>query len=192
MCIGITFSLSRTTTGRNGTRLFIPRTNDLLHNCVEAVALRALHSKKVPIESGALCFTVITHYVHHALQVGRHGLLCNITSTSFPCCRHALLRHDSLFANGTAIIKARQLAEAVSMNGVSTRKVLRTLTRGKHILATDGTVVLVLSLEAIVRLKDMHTDTHAALAAMTEVLCATDATKATFCTMKRLFALCHP
>jgi len=78
------------------------------------------------------------------------------------------------------------------MNRMATRQILWTLTGGKHVFATDRTVVLVLVLEAIVRLKDMDANTHATLGAVTEGFRATDTTKATFWAMKGLFRLGHP
>lgn len=169
-----------------------PRTQYLLHNCIEGVARWTLYSKKVPVSRMRLGFTIIAHNVHHSLQVWWHGLLGNIPCPRLPGGCHGLLRHDRLLANWTTIIKAGQLTEAMGMNRVATRQILRRLTRGKHVFAADWTIVLVLVLEAIVRVEDVNRNAHAALATMSERLNTADAAKATFVAVKRFLGARHP
>lgn len=177
---------------RRTTIFVIGRHDDLLDNGVERAARRALNTKKVPVSSMTLCFAIVAHDIDDTLQVGRHWLLRNITSTSFPCCRHALGRHDSFLADWTTIIKAGKLTETMRMNRMTAGQVLRRLARGKHVFATDGTIVLVLVLEAIVRTEHMDANAHATFVAVTKGLLTSNATKATVLTMKGLFRLCHP
>ena len=139
-----------------------------------------------------LGFAIVAHNVDHTLQVGRHGLFGNVSSTRFPGSRHALLGDNRLFANGTAVIKAGKLAEAMCVNGMTAWKILWRLAGGKHVFAADGTVILVLILEAVVAFKDMNTNAHAALVTVTEVFGATNATKATLIAVKGFLRLGHP
>ncbi len=136
---------------------------NLLHNCVEAAAAGALNPEKVPLSIGRLGLTVIAHDIHRTLEIGWHGVLGNVPGAGFPRGRHALLTDDGLLANGAAIIKASQFAEAMGVNGVPARQILRTLSTAKHIFTADGTIVLVLVLEALVAFKDANADAHAAL-----------------------------
>jgi len=138
-----------------------------------------------------LGLTVIAHDIDHALQISRHGMFGNVTSPGLPGRRHALLTHHRLFANRATVIKASQFSEAVCMYGMATRQVLRRLARREHVFAADRTVVLVLVLEALVRVKDTDRDAHAAFATMTESFDATDAAKAALLAMKGLFGLCN-
>jgi hypothetical protein len=57
---------------------------------------------------------------------------------------------------------------------------------------TDGAVVFVLVLEAIVSEKDMDANAHAAFRTVAEIFCATDAAKPTLVAMKGLFRVFHP
>ena len=107
---------------------FRTRANHLFHHSIERGALGALHTEKVPVPVSALCLAIVAHDIHHPLQVRRHGLFGNVTRTGLPRCCHALLGHDSLFANGAPVVKAGELAEAVGVNGMAAWQVLRTLT----------------------------------------------------------------
>lgn len=80
----------------------------------------------------------------------------------------------------------------MSVNGMATGKILWTLAGGKHVFATDGAIVLVLVLEAIVRCKDCNANAHGALFAVTKILLTANATKATVFAMKGFFRLGHP
>lgn len=143
----------------------------------------------MPLLSVTLGFTIIAHDINDPLQVGRHGMLRNVPGSRLPRRRHALLTHDSLFANGTTIVKAGQFTKAVRMNGMSTRQVLRRLPRGKHVFATHGAIVLVLVLETLVGVKDRDGNAHATLVAVTKGFDAANATKAALNAMKGLFGL---
>lgn len=122
-------SIIRCNTGNAGVRT---RTNHLLHESIEAVALRALHTKKVPVPHVTLGSTVVAHNIHHPHQIGWHGLFGDISRTRFPRGCHALLGHDCLFADGTSIIKASQLAKAMSMDCMTARKILGRLPGREH------------------------------------------------------------
>lgn len=146
----------------------------------------------MPVPSVALGLTIVAHNIDDPLQVGRHGMFRNVSRPGLPGCRHGLLGNDCLFANGAAIIKSSQFAEAVGMNGVAAGQVLRRLARGEHIFSTDGTVVLVLVLEALVGVKDADRDAHAALIAMPKGLSTTHAAESTFVAMKGFLGHGHP
>ena len=73
---------------------------------------------------------------------------------------------------------------------MTTRQVLRRLTRREHVFTTDGAIVLVLVLEALVRLKDGYGNAHATLVAVTKGFDAAHAAKATLDTMKGFLGLC--
>jgi len=75
---------------------------------------------------------------------------------------------------------------------MTTGQVLGRLTRGKHVFATDRTVVLVLVLETVVCVKDIDADAHAAFSAVTKGLHATDSAKTAFGAMKGFFGSSHP
>ena len=66
------------------------------------------------------------------------------------------------------------------------------LSRRKHVFAADWTVVFVLVFEAIVCLKYVDANAHAALVAVPKVFHSTNATKTTLLAVKGLFALSHP
>jgi hypothetical protein len=134
-----------------------------------------------------LAFAIIAHDVDNSLKITRHGVLGNISCTSFPCCRHGLLRHDRLFANWASIIKPRELAKAVGMDCMSARQILRRLTRREHVLSADWTIVLVLVLETLVGVKHTHRNTHATLIAVTEGVGPSHSAETTLCAMKGLF-----
>lgn len=72
----------------------------------------------------------------------------------------------------------------MSVNGVSTRKILWALARREHVLATDRTVVLVFILEAIVGMENIDRDAHAAFGAMAKRFGTANAAKPTFITME--------
>lgn len=165
------------------------RAQHLFNNGVKGIAIRALDPQEVPIASVALCFTVIAHDVDDTLEVAGHWMLSNISSTSLPSCRHRLLRHNCLLANWTAIIEAGELAEAMSMNGMSARQILGRLTRREHVLATNRAVVLIFVLEALVSVKHTHRDAHATFIAMSECVDTANTAKPTLHAMERLFGL---
>lgn len=119
-------------------------------------------------------------------------MFCNVPRPGLPGSRHGLLRDDSLLADGAAIIKASKLAEAMSVNGVTTWQILRRLAGGKHVFATYRTVVLVLVLETVVSVEDVDADTHAALSAVPEGFYTTDSTETAFIAMKGFLGSCHP
>jgi hypothetical protein len=161
----------------------------LLDHCVKGATIGALDAEKVPLSIGRFGFAIVTHDVHDALQVGRHGVFRNISGTRFPCRCHGLLRYDSLFANWAPIIKAGEFAEAVCMDGVSTREILRRLTRRKHVLTAYRAIVLVFVLEALMGSKHRGRNAHAAFTAMAERFDTAHSTKTTLLTMERLFSL---
>lgn len=170
-------------------RILRTRAQDLFHDCVERVASRALNTQKVPLPAVTFALTIVAHNVHHALQIGRHGMLGNVPSPGFPSRCHALLTDDRLLADGAPIIKAGKFSETVRMNGVSAGQILRRLARREHVFAAYRTVVLVLVLEALMRTVDADRDAHAALIAMPKGLHSTHPAKATLRTMKGLFRL---
>lgn len=116
-------------------------------------------------------------------------MLRNIPRPRFPRRRHTLLTHHGLFANGAAVIKAREFAETVGVNGVAAGQVLGGLATTKHVFAADGTVVLVLVLEALVGGKDRDGNAHAALVAVAKGFAAPDAAETAFFAVKGLFGL---
>jgi hypothetical protein len=89
----------------------------MLHDSVKTSTLRALYSKKMPVATATLGFTIVAHDVDDTFEIRGHGLFGNVSRASFPGCRHALLAHHRLLANGTAVVKASQLTKAMSMNG---------------------------------------------------------------------------
>jgi hypothetical protein len=112
-----------------GAHLFVSRTYDLLDNGIKRVAARTLNTQEMPVSAWGFHFTVIAHNVNNSLQIGWHGLFCNIARPGLPRSRHGLLRDDSLLANGTAIVKASELAEAMSVNSVAAWQILWRLAR---------------------------------------------------------------
>jgi hypothetical protein len=161
----------------------------LFHHGIERIATGALDTQKVPIASVRFAFAIIAHDIDHSLQIPRHGMFGNISRPGFPRGRHALLRDDRLFANGTTIIKASEFAKTVGMNRMSTWQILWRLAGRKHVFAADGAIVLVLVLEALMRIKDTYRNAHAAFLAMPKGVDATDAAKATLRAMKGFFGL---
>lgn len=141
---------------------------DLFHDRVKGRTARTLNAQKVPLTSGRFGLTIVAHNIDNPLQVGRHGMFGNIPGPGLPGRRHGLLTDHRLFANRTTVIKAGQFAEAVGVNRVTTGKVLRRLATAKHVLAADGTVVLVLVFEALVRLEYRDRNAHAAFVAVTK------------------------
>lgn len=116
-------------------------------------------------------------------------MLGNITSSCFPGRCHGLLTHNCLLANGATVVEACELAKAVCVNGVSTGQILRRLATAKHVFATNGTVVLVLVLEALVRLKDRDGYAHATLVAVAKSFHSTHTAETTLYTMEGFFGL---
>lgn len=146
----------------------------------------------MPVSSWRLDLTIIAHDIHHSLQVRWHGLFGNVPCSGLPGCCHGLLRNYSLLADGAAIIEASKLAETMCVDGMTTGQILGRLTRGKHVLAADRTVVLVLVLKTVVTDEDIGADTHATLATMSEGFCSTDSTETTFVAVERFFVFGHP
>ena len=72
---------------------------------------------------------------------------------------------------------------------MTTRQVLRRLTRREHVFTTDGAIVLVLVLEALMSIKDANRDAHAAFVAVAEGLHTSHATKSTSVAMEGFLAL---
>jgi hypothetical protein len=126
----------------------------LFDNRIEGRANRALNTQKMPLPTMRFSFTVVAHDIHNTLQIGWHGMFRYIPCPSLPGRCHALLTHDCLLANGATVVKAGQFAKTVGVNGVTARQILRRLTGREHVFATDGAVVLVLVLEALVSVKD--------------------------------------
>ena len=164
----------------------------MFHHGVERAALWALDAKKVPLQIVCFRFTVITHNIDRSLQIRRHGVFGNVPRSRFPGSGHTLLADNRLFANGASIVKAGKFSEAVRVDSMAAREVLRRLSRRKHVFAADGAVVLVLVLKALVCFKDRRRYAHAALAAVTERLHPTHSTKSTLVAMKRFFSHGHP
>ena len=96
-----------------------PRTHHLFHDGIERATAGTLNAQKVPLPVGRLDLAIVAHDIHHALQIGRHGVFGNISGPRLPGRRHALLTDDGLFANGAAIVKSGEFAEAVCMNRVT-------------------------------------------------------------------------
>ena len=169
-----------------------PRTNDLFDNGVERATVLALDSQKVPLSVVALGFAVVAHNIHYPLQVTGHWMFGNISSSGLPCCRHGLLRDNGLFANGTAIIKASQLAKTVSMYSVTAGQILGRLARGKHIFSADRTIVFVFILETTMCFKHIDGNAHTTFGAMSKIFSASNSAKATLFAMEGFFGLTHP
>ena len=137
----------------------------------------------------ALRFTIIAHNVDHTLQIRRHGMFRNISRTRFPGGCHTLLRDHRLFANGTTIIKARQFSETMGMDGMATGQILGRLPRREHVFTADGTVVLVLVLEALVCIEDTDRDAHTTFIAVAEGFHSSHTTETTAVAMEGLLPL---
>ena len=75
---------------------------------------------------------------------------------------------------------------------MSAGQVLRRLAAAKHVLATHGTIILVLVLEALVRLEDAHGNAHTALVAVAKVFRTADAAKAALLAMEGFLGQGHP
>ena len=78
------------------------------------------------------------------------------------------------------------------MDGVAAGQILGRLAGGEHILAADGTVVLVLILHAVVIVINVDRDAHAAPVAVAEGLATADPTKAAVGAVEGTLALDHP
>jgi hypothetical protein len=162
----------------------------LLDDRVKRVAIGTLNTKEMPLSPGTFGFAIIAHDIHNPLQVGGHGMLRNVPSAGLPGCRHTLLTHDSLFTDRATVVESREFPETVGVNSVSARQVLRRLTRREHVLATNGTVVLVLVLEALMGIKDADRNAHATLLAVAKGFNAPNTAKPTLNAMKGLLGLC--
>jgi hypothetical protein len=75
------------------------------------------------------------------------------------------------------------------MDSMATWKILRWLTRRKHVLATHWTVVFVFILEALMSVEDTDRNAHAAFVAVTKGVCTPDPAESALTAMKRLFGL---
>ena len=135
------------------------------------------------------CLAIVAHDIDNTLQIRGHGMFRNISGTGFPRGGHTLLADHSLFANGTAVIKARKFAEAMRVDGVSAGQILWRLARTEHIFSADWAVVLVLVLEALVGIEYANRNAHAAFVAVTEGFDTTDTAKSTLITVEWLFRL---
>ena len=96
-----------------------PRTDHLFDDGIERTATGALNAQKVPLPVRRFGFAIVAHDIHHTLQIGGHGVFRNVSGPRLPGRRHALLTDDGLFANGAAIVKSGEFAEAVCMNRVT-------------------------------------------------------------------------
>jgi hypothetical protein len=161
----------------------------LFDDRIERVAARALDTKKMPLSPVTFGFAIVAHNIHNPLQIGGHGMFRNIPSAGFPGGRHTLLTDNCLFTDRATVVKPREFPETMGVNRVSARQVLRRLTRGEHVLTADGTVVLVLVLEALVGIKDTDRNAHATLVAVAKGFDASNAAKPTLNAMKGLFGL---
>ncbi len=165
------------------------RTDNLFDYRVEGAAVSALDPQKVPILCMALSFAIVAHNVDHALQIGGHGMLRNVSRPGLPGGRHGLLRNNRLFANGAAVVETCEFAKAVGVNRMSTGQILGRLSRGKHVFAAHRTIVLVLVLITSVAFKDIDRNTHTTFRAVSEIFLASNSAKATLVTMKGFFGL---
>lgn len=129
-----------TTVGCSST-VGIARTNDLLHDGVETGTVGTLDAQKVPVAILTACLAVVAHDVDHTGQIGGHWLHLDVPGAGGPSSRHGLLTDDGLLADGAAVVKSGQLAEAVGVDGVAAGQILGRLAGGEHILAADGTIV---------------------------------------------------
>lgn len=173
-------------------RLSLPSADNLFDYSVKGSAMAALYPQKVPIPVRSLCLAIIAHYVNGPLQIRRHGMFCNITSSCLPSRRHGLRRNHGFLAYRTTIVEACQLAKTMSVNCVTTGQVVRRLTRGKHIFPANRAIVFVLILEATVRIEGLRGYTHRAFTTMAEVFLSAHSTKAALIAMKGIFILTHP
>jgi hypothetical protein len=103
-----------------------------------------------------------------------------------------LLRNYRFLANGASVVEASELSEAMSMNSMPARQILRRLTTAEHVLSTHRTVVLVFITKTIVGVVDMDTNAHAALLAVPKGFDATHTAKATLRTVEGLLRTSHP
>ena len=175
-----------------GTR-FGSGANDLFDYGIKAAAFWTLDTEKVPISVDTFVFTVIAHNVDDASKVRWHGLHFNVSCTGKPCGCHGLLTDDSLFANGTSIIKRRKFPETMGMNGMTAGQILRRLSGRKHILPTHRTIILILVFHTIMIVIHTHTYAHTAMLTMSKILPSTHSTKSTIWAMKWLFGFIrHP
>mmetsp|Transcript_2534 Transcript_2534/g.6848 ORF Transcript_2534/g.6848 Transcript_2534/m.6848 type:complete len:224 (+) Transcript_2534:1063-1734(+) len=163
----------------------------ILHR-IERTAVGALRSQEVPILPQTLRLTIVADDVHHPLQIGWHGMLGNVAGPCLPRGSHGLLRDDGLFADRTAVVESGKFPEAMGVDGMTAGQVLRRLARGKHVLSTDGTVVLVLVLEALVGVENADRNAHAAFVAMHEGFPSTDSAESALMTMEWFLRLRHP
>ena len=77
----------------------------------------------------------------------------------------------------------------MGVNSVSTRQILRRLATAEHVFTANRAVVLILVLEALVRLKYRYRNTHATFVTVAKGLNSAYATKAALHAVKRLFGL---
>mmetsp|Transcript_8601 Transcript_8601/g.19333 ORF Transcript_8601/g.19333 Transcript_8601/m.19333 type:complete len:333 (+) Transcript_8601:195-1193(+) len=172
-------------------RKAIPRCN-IIHHGIKTRTPRTLHAQKVPIAILALHLTIVTHDRNHPRQILRHGLHLNIPRPCLPRRAHGRPRHDRLFTNGTTIIEPGQVTKTMSVNGMPTRQILRTLTRREHVLATDRAVVFVLVRHAIVGIVHGDGYAHAALGAVAKVVTSPHAAETAFVAVEGTFVEGHP
>jgi hypothetical protein len=176
-------------TARHLIRRLGTRAHHLLHNGIKRRTPRALYTEKMPVTPRGFRLAIVAHDIDNPLQIVGHGVFGNVSSSGFPRCGHTLLTDDSLFTNGAAVIKAGKFTKTVGVNCVPARQVLWRLARTEHVFTTDGAVVLVFVLEALVRVKHTDRDAHATFIAVAEGFHAANAAETTLFAVKGFLAL---
>ena len=165
---------------------------NLIHHCVERLAVIALHSEKMPSSVQFLLLAIVASNVDNSAKVRRHGLQCDSSCHGVPCWKHSFPCLCRLFAHRTATIMSRELTKAIPVNSMAAWHFVRGTSGTKEIFLTDGAVAAIFASFAIVVIVQTLVNTHAAFVAMLEVVGPADAAESTVCTMIRSFLIRHP
>jgi hypothetical protein len=169
-----------------------PLQDDLFHARVERETVVAPDAQKVPPSVARRLFTIDADNVHNAGQVGWDGLAGNAHGQRGPGGGHVFRRLGRFFANGTAGVVRDEFLEAVPMNGVAAGHFVRGKATAEQIFLTNGTVAHVLATLAVVIVKQVNVNAHAAIVTVTKIVGAAHAAKAAVGTVVRFVFAGHP
>jgi hypothetical protein len=166
--------------------------DDAIDYSVERRAITALNPKKVPSARIIRLFTVVAGNIYHPSQLRRHLLQCHARRHRIPSWHHALFSFRGFLTNRASGVMGRKLSEALPVNGVAARHLMRGTPRTKEKLLANWAVGFVFSTLAVVIGIQAFVDAHATIVTMLEILCTTNTAKPAIRTVIWLFVVCHP
>lgn len=146
-------------------------------------------ARVTPLRSG---FTVGTNDGHDAGQLGRYRLQGDAHGHGTPSRCHALVTLGCLLTDRTPRVKARQLAETMPVDGVTTGHLVTGAPRRKQIFLAYRAVGHVLANLAVVIVEQVCVNAHATVEAMLKVFFPPNATESTFLAMVWVLFVRHP